>query len=138
MPREVVTCKHYRCPSVNAECRAGVSIASLIDRPMSQWPCLGKRGDPYPTGCPSAAFPTEAEIAADKSWIEARLSAFGLARRAIVEALGGPWSKTTPNGGSGQIPCPVCKTGTLGYSMSSYNGHIHARCSTPKCVNWIE
>ena len=29
----------------------------------------------------------------------------------------------------GSVPCPVCKKGTMAYSISSYNGHRHAQCS---------
>ena len=27
---------------------------------------------------------------------------------------------------------------TLQFSRSGYNGHIHAKCSTDKCVAWME
>jgi hypothetical protein len=37
----------------------------------------------------------------------------------------------------GRIPCPACKTGTVGYSQAS-NGHVHARCSTEGCASWME
>lgn len=38
----------------------------------------------------------------------------------------------------GRFPCPVCKTGTLAYSIAAFNGHVHAHCSTDKCVSWME
>jgi len=28
----------------------------------------------------------------------------------------------------GTLPCPVCGKGDMAYSISSYNGHRHARC----------
>jgi len=31
----------------------------------------------------------------------------------------------------GTVVCPKCK-GELGYSISSYNGHIHGRCNTTR------
>ena len=40
--------------------------------------------------------------------------------------------------GAGIMDCPVCKTGKLKYSRSSYNGHIHAACTTVNCVAWME
>jgi hypothetical protein len=40
--------------------------------------------------------------------------------------------------GGGSIRCPVCNDGKLRYSRSSYNGHIHARCQTIGCVEWME
>lgn len=39
----------------------------------------------------------------------------------------------------GTIPCPICGAGTVNWSYAgSVNGHIHAQCSTPDCVQWIE
>lgn len=40
--------------------------------------------------------------------------------------------------GAGKMACPICLTGELGYSRSSYNGHIVAGCSTKDCVRWAE
>jgi hypothetical protein len=40
--------------------------------------------------------------------------------------------------GAGVMPCPVCKSGTLRYSRSGYNGHVHAACSNCECVRWME
>lgn len=40
--------------------------------------------------------------------------------------------------GAGEMACPVCKEGTLRYSRAAYNGHVHACCSNPKCVRWME
>ena len=34
-------------------------------------------------------------------------------------------------------PCPNC-TGTLNYSVASYNGRMHAACTNPSCVKWME
>ena len=42
------------------------------------------------------------------------------------------------HGGYGSIPCPSCEGGTLRYSVASYNGHMHGRCSTKGCVSWME
>lgn len=37
------------------------------------------------------------------------------------------------------IPCPLCNKGTVAFIISDhYNGHIHARCDTPDCINWCE
>lgn len=42
------------------------------------------------------------------------------------------------NGGTGQIPCSRCGTGTLHYSVSSFNGHMWGKCSTEGCLSWME
>lgn len=50
------------------------------------------------------------------------------------------WYKPQDNyySGAGEMACPVCKTGKLQYSRSSYNGHVHGKCETPGCVAWME
>jgi hypothetical protein len=50
------------------------------------------------------------------------------------------WHKQQDNyySGAGKMPCPICGVGTLRYSRSSYNGHVHAQCSTETCVSWME
>ena len=35
--------------------------------------------------------------------------------------------------GLGQIPCPICKTGIVGYSIAEGRS-VAGRCSTPGCV----
>jgi hypothetical protein len=42
------------------------------------------------------------------------------------------------HGGAAAIPCPSCDGGTLRYSVASYNGHMHGRCSTQGCDSWME
>lgn len=41
------------------------------------------------------------------------------------------------SGGRGQCKCPNCE-GEISYSVASVNGHMHARCSTPQCVSFME
>jgi hypothetical protein len=36
-----------------------------------------------------------------------------------------------------EIDCPNCD-GTLTFGGNSYNGHVHAKCSTPDCCSWME
>ncbi len=35
------------------------------------------------------------------------------------------------------MDCPKCKTGLLNYSISSLNGHVHARCRTVNCLAFM-
>ena len=42
------------------------------------------------------------------------------------------------SGGTGEVDCLKCGTGTITYAVSSYNGHMHGSCSTPKCLAWME
>lgn len=52
-------------------------------------------------------------------------------RQAIVDKARGRL------GISGDIECPVCGTGKVFYWIG-FNGQIHAECSTPYCVHWME
>lgn len=44
---------------------------------------------------------------------------------------------TKKRGSSGMIECPNCKSG-LFWSISDYNGHIRASCSTEGCYSMME
>jgi ssDNA-binding Zn-finger/Zn-ribbon topoisomerase 1 len=37
----------------------------------------------------------------------------------------------------GNMPCPICNKGRLYYGIAP-NGHIHARCATDNCLNFME
>ena len=58
-----------------------------------------------------------------------------MARKAITDKEG---TKKPLINIQDSIQCPVCSEGQLHYRISSYNGHIHAQCSTDKCVSWME
>lgn len=141
MKRSTISCKHYRAASDHADCEAGVRYDTFKGTTggILAWPCFRRGDNPQPCTCPLAVFPTAEEIAAEDAEFEARLHRIGLAREAIVEHLGGPWTKKAPFGGSGTIDCPVCKSEkALSFTRAGYNGHIHAACSTPDCVRWME
>ena len=47
--------------------------------------------------------------------------------------------KTVPKEGkSGEMPCPVCKTGTIKWVRVPYNNHLRMGCSTPACVMMMQ
>jgi hypothetical protein len=54
-----------------------------------------------------------------------------LVRRVIVDVANGR------RGISGRIQCPVCRTGQVSYWVLP-NSYIHAECSSPECVHWME
>lgn len=37
-----------------------------------------------------------------------------------------------------EMECPVCKQGTLRYSIAKCNGHVWAGCSTKGCVSFMQ
>lgn len=156
-------CKHYRgmCGPgmVTIEtCGAGVKYADVrVERPFkyrhegqerskspaytsgAQYPCF--RDEALIVGCPDcpkAEFPTKEEAEAVVAERRKHFEMIGTARGAIVAHLGGPWRKGD-DGASGAIDCPACNgKNTLGFTRSSYNGHIHAHCRTKDCLSWME
>ena len=47
--------------------------------------------------------------------------------------------KTVPKEGkSGEMPCPVCKTGTIKWVRVPYNNHLRMGCSTPACIMMMQ
>lgn len=135
MSRQTTFCKHYRGMHEKETCEAGVNFKSF-NLPINKMPCF-KRGDEVCGGCDKQQFPTPEEEAEEERMIADRCANIGTARKAIVEACGGPWKKGM-GGQGGKIKCPVCADGTLAFSRSGYNGHIHAACSTDGCVSWME
>lgn len=91
--------------------------------------------------CEKFCPPTAEQVQEYEGWlndyIPRMLKRVNTTRAAIVKRIKekGMWERDC----SGMIPCLVCKTGTVSYSYAgSYNGHIHARCDTPECVQWME
>lgn len=136
-----IFCNHYRAMSDHKTCDAGVEYDTFKGKAFEERPCFWRRGRGAAKpcgGCPHAAFPTDAEIAADEAESRKSFERIGTAREAIVKHLGGPWKRGMA-GASGRIDCPACGgKETLGFSRSGYNGHIHAGCTTTDCVRWME
>ena len=41
-------------------------------------------------------------------------------------------------GTSGEMPCPVCRDGTVKWVRVAYNKHIRLGCSTPNCIMMMQ
>lgn len=93
----------------------------------SSLPCV-KEVNAGGATCDKCDFPTPEELAAEENEMNDRYENMMKARDAIVKHCGGPWKRGTP-GETGTIDCPVCgKVGSLRFTRSGYNGHIHASC----------
>jgi ssDNA-binding Zn-finger/Zn-ribbon topoisomerase 1 len=66
------------------------------------------------------------------SELSERIQNMLVARKAITDKVG------KQRGIVGEIECPVCDQGKLRYSVARSNGHIHAACTNPDCVRWME
>lgn len=97
-------------------------------------PCLGENNEAK-ARCSQFCGWTAEEISAREARVKASIERIGKAIEAIRKVVGG--EKASRAGVSGQIPCPTCEK-PLHYSVSGYNGHIHARCETPECVSFMQ
>lgn len=142
--RQTIFCKHYRALAKHDTCEVGISYAAIKPEGRGfNYPCFWNRGDgetrPAGSTCAQCTFPTDEEIAAEEAETLNRFRQIGIARKAIVDHLGGAWTKKDRKGGSGRIDCPVCHAkDALSFSRAAYNGHIHARCATTGCMHWSE
>lgn len=135
-------CKHFNGIQNNT-CDAGVCYNDVTidpDKPgrALRIPCMsefrsGKKLDGEPAKCDKYQEPTKDEIAAFDAVIQAAVDRMTKC---------GPWigrmKKAHPNGVSvAADTCPICG-GIIRFGISSYNGHMRARCDTPDCINFIE
>ncbi|HXJ73244.1 MAG TPA: hypothetical protein VNM37_10330, partial [Candidatus Dormibacteraeota bacterium] len=113
------------------QCRAGVLLreADGQETPglFRRVPCFAKN-DPASFACPVRQFPTPEEVAKADADFKVQVDAV----MKVMEAIG-----KAPKGGYGTVPCPKCG-GTISWVASSYNGHRHAACETPDCIQVME
>jgi hypothetical protein len=129
-------CKHFTRLHFNKCCALGVDYDTVRDQSASpyRWACFGD-GTHIP--CALREFPTAEEVAAEEAEIEQCMTRSLTAMKAVaVDAKAKGFKRG--NGGAGSVKCPVCESGTLAYSVASYNGHIWGKCSTEDCVSWMQ
>ena len=138
--RIMATCAHFT--GVQHEtCKAGVNYHEQFGTGMGCFASIActqayPRDDFPMKECPSVQYPNREEAEAEESDREMRSKRCMEAMRAAhadAEAKG--FKKG--NGGASSMKCPLCETGELRYSVASYNGHMHAGC-TSGCVSWME
>jgi ssDNA-binding Zn-finger/Zn-ribbon topoisomerase 1 len=128
-------CIHFN-GVMNDTCKAGVDYEqfrkqSTPDKPVG-FPCL--RDCENAPACEKREWPSEEHIKARLDEIEQSTQRH-LKAAEVVDAF-----RKRHKGKSAReaVPCPACGTGTLHLSISSYNGHVWGKCSTPDCLAWIE
>lgn len=131
-------CVHFTGLSEKSgACAAGVVYATVKNQQIGgpqAFPCF-RDGEANP--CEKRRFPTKDEVDKEVAEHEASFKRLELAigaasKDAKSRGLG------KGNGGAGAISCPVCKTGTLNYTVASYNGHMWGRCTTAECMCWMQ
>lgn len=123
---------------------------------------MPRDGSEWPT-CPHLSFKTDAELDAETAeserWTKQTMERLSIVRPAILKHAGIVQTEIDDDeipagarvsmdgvrhidksvkGATGEFDCPICKTGKLRYSVSSYNGHVMAQCGTKDCVSWME
>lgn len=129
-------CVHFNGMQ-NKQCKVGVCYDSVQDKNrkgFASWPCWREGAD---LPCDKRHFPTPEEVAKEieehnKHWEQLKLAM----NAAHEDAKKRGFKKG--KGGSAKIKCPCCTGGELRYSVASYNGHVHGKCSTPKCMSWMQ
>lgn len=124
--KRLAACKHFTGIQHDA-CALGVPYVSVRDESVRpyKWPCLGACA----TSCGKKETRTAEEIdAEDRDWAE-RFGHIARARETII-------ATKQPQGA---VDCPRCNVPSgLRFRVSSYNGHVHAACSTKECLAWTE
>lgn len=131
-------CTHFN-GRMNEKCDADVAYLTVDSKDpnlkgFARMPCF-REGEAVP--CEKRHFPTAEEVAAKVAEIKANTERTSRAMLAVQEDANKRGFKKG-NGGRGTVPCPACSGGELMYSVASYNGHIHGKCSTPNCVWWMQ
>jgi len=125
------TCKHFNGIQ-NEKCAMEINMRELTGGDSLGWakrmPCFEKNG----TKCDLYSEPTKEELEADEASTEKIIQEVML-----VMPLVSKWKDKHKSGGAGEDICPVCK-GKLNYSISSYNGHCHAKCETDNCIKLMQ
>ena len=127
-------CKHFNGVQ-NDCCDAGVEYKSIAIA-FKYRPCMPTSilSTPNTTCNKFYAITKEEEAQAEADHKDAFIRVVA-ARLAITDIHG---TKKPLEFIKDQMPCPVCKSGDLHYTISNYNGHIHGQCTTAKCVFWME
>lgn len=129
------SCRHFNGIQ-NKVCKAGIEYRH--DGKDTASPCIPKfiKGRPaWPCDLFEIMSQQDAEREADE-----RILSMERGTKAYCAAKADADSKgyKKGHGGAGSLPCPCCDGGTLRYTVASYNGHMHGRCSTEGCVWWMQ
>ena len=114
-------CRYLYLTESGYFCNRGVAPEGTTGANMPCYP----RNKAIP--CESREWITQEEIAEAEAELDRRIAAIAGAREAIVATCLAV----------GEIECPMCK-GNLRFSVAKCNGHIHARCKTENCLQWME
>lgn len=113
-------CRHWN-GILNPACRMNVPYLTFGTGPVKTWPCHREGGG----SCIYQSFPTQEEATAHIQAMNESIAS----TLAIVNSI--------PNKTHGSMTCPNCR-GTIDWSRSPRNGHLHAFCRKPGCFAVIQ
>lgn len=137
-----ITSKMSRCVhftgTMRDTCEAGVNYRQIVGGPDLGWgtrlPChvdlFPAKGGDVAT-CEKRRMTTREEAEAEVREADESYQRVSTCLKAIREKHG------KARGLADSMPCPTECGGTLRYSISGYNGHVHGQCSTPMCASWM-
>jgi len=129
------SCRHFNGVQ-HEKCEAGIAYEHA-DKTLAM-PCLPAHINGR-AAWPCASFEIMSQADAEKEADERIVTMNrGMEVRRAAHADAKARGLGKGHGGFGSLPCPGCGRGTLQYSVASYNGHMHGRCSTPGCASWME
>lgn len=100
---------------------------------LKRIPCFAENG--LQANCSQFCEPTEKELEDQENEWKKRFTDMMIVRKTITDYI---QINNLPRGCSGKLSCPICNQGEVLWSRASFNLHIHARCTTPGCVHWME
>lgn len=145
-------CRHHvriYVPTLGHECKLGLDIEAMTTAQCGpdnfgrhyMLPCHTGVSENCPKAvCDKRSLFTDAEVAAQDAESKAHV-AEAVRRLKLTLPLVEDIKRRTKTLGAdlhGSACCPACRTGMLNYSCSIYNLHVHARCTTPDCLNFME
>ena len=129
-------CVYFTGLMASRSCKAGVIYLTVQNKELPGirgYPCF-RENESVP--CQHRRLPTDEEAIAEAN---ERREQSKKTTAAMTVAMKDAKSHGfgIGKGGEGRIPCPVCSTGTLRYSVAALNGHMWGQCSTTNCVSWM-
>lgn len=139
------SCRYFNGFGRNKTCDAGCNYLEMCggvhDGLAIRLPCSGhfanaetraKHPDLVPVECPKFEKKTTEDIKAERDLIDQLIEQMRISQPWISEK-----KKTAKRDVVHEDECPVCK-GRIQFRISSYNQHMHAKCATNDCINFME
>ena len=124
-------CRYFRSPIHHESCHAGINYLQLAGGErfgyLARIPCSGAVKPEDAVKCAMIDRYTDEEEKAIYDEIQKRSE---LTMKAYAEIRAAKKQ-------SGFIECPKCN-GKLFYAVAQSNKHVHAKCETEGCLQWME